>query len=692
MYSDNIKIRTSDKADDVYLNDGFTYDTATAQHYWLINFTSAYEAGAAGKAEDDRALSISGDSAKDVYLAVDVPVREKYIKISYNLMPKSNFQRVQNKARNTVLHYDMAGGEDNANEGHRAMKLNQWNKVELILENKTGYDSTTMNMVFGTKLYINGVLISDVDRGNSGAEKNAASDDTFPFRLGIIPTGTASPVEVMLDDFKIQTSSEAAFEKDLRASLSASTAVVTEPAQLTNGKIAAYDAAKVSDFSADGAAVRAFADSSFNEQLPEDSSLSVGNVIVTEDLNHAVKYYEVTSVDEDPSFTPIDVSENFDNQSSGAISPIAAVHGTTSYESGIAGKGASDYSMRADKTTKSQTDIYIEYQAVPSSAEYITVEYNILPDENYDKGRIGARYSNVIGAEISSSMLNIGRWNSIKYVLRNLETSKTAAGDNCKAKADIYVNGKKVTENGDALITLSAEGKYQIRFIASAKSAESPMTVYYDDVKIKTYKSMPSLDVEVPKLLIDDNYGIIDNDKNTVLVYAGATVDDIDARAFDMTVYKDDSFGEVVEDGTLSAGNIIVVSKSGSDMLFYYTVIPGAKTIDGISFAYSSDGTNFEDASKTDVKNGTYSYTVTASNTEEDDMPVTAIIALYDANDRLVNVQSKTSNVLSGTIGEEVNVLLNVAGAAAGMKIKTFIWDSIGSAVSLADSITWRNR
>ena len=55
-------------------------------------------------------------------------------------------------------------------------------------------------------------------------------------------------------------------------------------------------------------------------------------------------------------------------------------------------------------------------------------------------------------------------------------------------------------------------------------------------------------------------------------------------------------------------------------------------------------------------------------------------------------MQSKTSNVLSGTIGEEVNVLLNVAGAAAGMKIKTFIWDSIGSAVSLADSITWRNR
>ena len=44
---------------------------------------------------------------------------------------------------------------------------NQWNKVELLLENKTGYNSSTMEIVFGTKLYINGGLVSDVEKGKN---------------------------------------------------------------------------------------------------------------------------------------------------------------------------------------------------------------------------------------------------------------------------------------------------------------------------------------------------------------------------------------------------------------------------------------------------------------------------------------------------------------------------------------------
>ncbi|MDY3929690.1 MAG: hypothetical protein SOZ34_10060, partial [Clostridia bacterium] len=441
LYSDNIKIYTTDTADQVFLNDSFTYNTANNQYY-TINAVDklSYVTGTGGKAVDDRALDIVTNNKNDTYLGIYIPVTSKYVKVQYNIMPKTNFNTLTNQARNTPLHYEMI----KVSEG-KTLVSNQWNKVELLLENKTGYNSSTMEIVFGTKLYINGSLVSDVEKGKNSASKESAESDTFPLRIRIGGADAAAATEFVLDDLKIMTSTTP-FTKDDSVSLTGKDAAITEPAvypktPLSNGTVSAYNTTKVSDFSANGAAVRAFTDNTYNGELTETDVIEVGNVIVTEDSNHQIKYYDVTELVPNPGFEPIDVSINYDDRGYGVIG--TATKGTSSLVSGKAGKADTDYSMKIDKNTASGAiDVYLEYQAVPSEAEFITVEYNILPDRYLAKCYLGTRYSNGFGNVINANALNIGRWNNIKYIFTNPDTTKTNVGDACNMKADIYINRK----------------------------------------------------------------------------------------------------------------------------------------------------------------------------------------------------------------------------------------------------------
>lgn len=677
LYSDNVKIYTADSIEETFLNDKFTNDTAIGQYYSFNGISASYVSGAGGKKSDDKSVRFTG-SLSDNYLYFDIPVSKKYAKIEYNFMPVSNVNLVENRARNTVLHYSMAGNESSPNADHRYMKLNEWNKVEAIFENKTGYDTSSTSLEFLTALYINGIEVSWPGLIRK-SDKYGAGDDYFPYRLGFIPISSGTDSVVMLDDFKISLTNDAPYQRHTFTQLSGSGVIVTEPKRMEHGTISASGTVKLSGLSAEGATVRAYTDNTYASEITGDTALSAGNVVVTEDADGAIRYYDVTAVSEEPEFVPLVVDENFNGKSYGKISSIANTIGTASFVGGVAGKAADDYSVKAVKTTTSQTDIYLEYQAIPSNAEYVTVEYNFLPDTNFENGRIGAKWSNVIGGQFGKTYFNIGRWNNIKYAITNLEPSKSNLGDSCKAKVDVYINGVLAKSFTDASLDLSADGKYQVRFIASAGANDSPMTIYYDDIKINTYKEMPAISMNVPELAIDQNLGIIDNAAKTVLAYSVTTIDDIDAGAFNAVAYTDATFTNV-NDGELAAGNVIVISHADNNMLFYYDVIEGEKKFDSISFTYSADGSTFTDALKTDIKNGTYKYTVTATNTMEDNMPVTAIIALYDANGRLVNTAYGSDNIMSGTVGKAVTATLSVTAAAEGMSIKTFVWDTMDNA------------
>lgn len=675
LYSDNIKMYTTDTADEVFMNDGFTYNLSSGRPYTITKTASkSYVSGAGGKAVNDSALDIVMDG-NDTYLGINIPVKSKYVKVQYNIMPKENFNLVYNQARNTVLHYNQIGVTDSSTESHRRMLRNQWNKVELLLENKTGYIDTTEAIEFTTEAYANGFIASASQTRGKNQEKEGAANDVFPLRIRV----DGANAEFMIDDLKIMTSDTTPFTIDGSVGLQGKAKAIAEPTQIANGTVSAYDTTKVSDFSADGATVRVFTDKTYNKELAETDVLSVGNVIVTEDSNKRIKYYDVTEVTQDPALQPINVDENYDNQSYGVIG--TPIKGNGSFVSGVAGKASEDYSMKIDKiTTSGAPDVYLEYQAVPSAAEFITVEYNILPDQYLSELYLGTRASNAFGNVINGNALIKGRWNNIKYIFKNPDTSKTAIGDSCNMTADIYINGKCIVSNGDAAAKLTEYGKYQIRFVAIANENTSPMTLYYDDIRIKTYTSMPSADVNIPELIIDPNCGMVDNDARTILAYSGTVLDDIDTRAFNIVAYTDNTFTEqVTGTGELSVGNIIVISSTDKDM-FYYTVVPGSMTIDLMEFAYSSDNTSYADASKTDIKNGYYKYTVTASNTTNDNKNVTAIIALYNSADKLENVAVNTLNIPSGSTATEVSALLQITNAAAGMKIKTFVWDTLENA------------
>lgn len=98
-------------------------------------------------------------------------------------------------------------------------------------------------------------------------------------------------------------------------------------------------------------------------------------------------------------------------------------------------------------------------------------------------------------------------------------------------------------------------------------------------------------------------------------------------------------------------------------------------TVDSDTLTYSADGTAYTPASRGDVKDGSYKYTAIFSNPTQTAKNIMLTAAAYNADGSLAAVGTSAESVAAGAESKDISAVFGISGAAAGMYIKTFIWD-----------------
>lgn len=477
------------------------------------------------------------------------------------------------------------------------LNAGRWNKVVVI------YDAASYNGTSGkTYLYVNGAYSGLADTGfKSGSV------------IRLIAYGGANGDAMYIDDFKIYES--------------ATMPVVTMPDvgayyRVDDGKINVSGDMTPSAFKADKLNLRVYSDGTFSHLLNADEKITDGNIIVAEDLDKALSYYDVVC---DASRRTLATAT--DAKFDGGMSVIDADVETVG---GFAGKDGTDESAMLTVTGKS--DCYVRYiDNGFTDKNYIAYEISAYPQSD---GRI---YFATNDHSALSKQVTIGtecimnQWN--RFVLLINREESTAA---------LYVNGNLVELKSG--VEFPTAEKNNLRFVYKAASGSKicvdDAVVYETDMKPNVTKAavlsqsteyilfnrelyLPS-DVRYSALgdllgvgrgvsvgfvkdgvRVTPNNGIVPD--GTVMTLKNSDV----LTTYDIHVTHDNSpfaYGEAISDGKLTDGLLTAVVQINS-----------AEPNDKITVAAYKDGKLVKISQPPMQKNGRYAFFNIEANTTEYD-------------------------------------------------------------------------
>lgn len=421
--------------------------------------------------------------------------------------------------------------------------------------------------------YLNGVCLNEW-----GTNRVKITDEKFiqnprQLRLTFDETGSGEKLEFYHDDVKLYSVDS---DFDFTQTAPVLTDALNGEYTVSDNSIVIENVAKVSDIQAtSGATVRVFSDGQYNSVLSADDALAKGNKVVVE-KDGLYNYYTVAAAGEKILF------EAYNTADMGNV-----VRGTISDENGIAGRDASDPSIRAvfnvwendsgkyngyyQHTVGTQSNGVWEYADYDG---YLVIEGSVIADE-------GTRMN--VCSDGNASMggvfsLNAGQWNKF-YVIYKFADKTVMTVTNGVQSAWTATNFGKLKSGTTSTICTSTRLRFQ--------NTEAYGGAYIDDYKIYLSKNMP--EISTPAKLDESKYNI---SEYSVALNNGEKVSDIVCDGATVKAFTDTTYTSQLASGEqLVDGNVIVLVSEGGDYT-YYNVVSKLKRVPVTLVEQRNDASN----------------------------------------------------------------------------------------------------
>lgn len=327
---------------------------------------------------------------------------------------------------------------------------------------------------------------------------------------------------------------------------------------------------------------------------------------------------------------------------------------------------------------------------------YLLIKFDIFAGSNVQKFYIGNVWSSQITDAIDVSKLKANEWNNAVVVLKLTDKEIREDGKAVfNIVSDTYINGvlvsdsTKIARENPAYNSANPDSADAYGTVIAFEGNDT-YTVYLDNISVmQKYGDMKSeseflLDRTkiAPKLVATDCTSVKDN---VVSVITGTTSAQIEADIDGALISATDADGAPRE-GALEEGDIIYVSSAdGISAFTQYTVkIIEAKVvaptyyvskgINGVWSVYYST-TDYETAKKSTLEAGTYAFPAEIINTTGKDVNIMTVLALFEKDDKLVDIKTVNKTVPSSLNKQSVRVDYNTSESdlGDGRYIRAFI-------------------
>ncbi|MBQ8526183.1 MAG: SGNH/GDSL hydrolase family protein [Clostridia bacterium] len=588
------------------------------------------------RADKSEVFGIGGKSATDSSVKLtlaDSTEKTGYMDLSWGKISGTSGAYTWNKSSYTGylvnefniwassdITYVMVCTNQNADVGGNSiasLTADRWNRITVVTDRSGGTNTGK------TATYVNGIQVRSWTADKLGSLNNGQPRNAIRYLLG-----GATDTIIYMDDLRV-------YETDSMPDI-APLSLRGDGYAGTNGYLSVSKDIKVSDIIAEGVTVRAYTDSTFAAEVSSDAVIKKGNIVVAEDTESVLWYYELNDWD---GITC--VAED--------ISEMSLAKASSEAVYGVLGKTWDDESMKLTDSDTSASDIFYNKSWTPKNtlSNYLVFEINIAPtgSQGYftlgTNGNASMSFKGYVGSDIK-----MNQWNKFTVVY-----------DIANQKSDTYVNGRLASKGNTGSYTVGTSNC--IRFLMVYTDGD----VYIDDLNIYEAIGYPEL---IPPAAPEDGFDagcriIADSKKQTLSISPSKTVADI-APLFaedNVRVYSDSSCKKAVNSDTALLPGNIVVAETVDKTYSYYTIEEySANSIKVIGNRYNAEYNTIYDG---DIN--------VIAPVEE-----TGIIlaAQYDKGGALIKLSMENST--EGYISTSFSPAKNDSGY-----IKLFLWDGKAS-------------
>ena len=463
--------------------------------------------GGGGKLPDDENIKFA-DTEKCISVNTDSSKYKRYVTFSVNVMTEDVGTKVC-----------ITNGNKAASD-YPVLDINRWNNIKLVVDTEKGKAATV----------VNGKTGNWYDYSINGSD------------YGISTYGSGNKV-ICIDDLSVSTANEQL--SVVYPSLDKVFEVQDGYIRLQDGLTAEYISRR-----SEIAEVTAFADASLAQQLPADTQLAVGNVVIVSNGEYSVAYI----VGEVPKPGVPDISWISSASDNFAASKVKATRASWSTVYGVCGKNSGDgvWQLAYDsaQATAGESDIYLFYNLnSEQAAGIVTFELDVYPTDKVNSFIFATGTHKSISKNITKTQVNLNDWNRVRYVYD--ATAKTGK---------VYVNDVIVETVNNVTLKSNA-----LRFLAFTQKT-SDSVYYVDNVNLYTGKLAQHPVTST----------VYDISSNSITVSAGDEVYDVIQNLkkrfdiYDICIYNKNGVVALNRD-SVEAGMTLVV-KDGNNVLRQYSL------------------------------------------------------------------------------------------------------------------------